>query len=100
MDLRHFCTTAAYRLNEFHTPGNFPTKELLDWIDAQDHFVRSHIQQHASTPQGQGVAGEEAEYWRLMGLVMDQFDGLCEGVWDSAAPNRNLTYHELYLLQV
>lgn len=62
--------------------------------------MRDNIRSHACPERGPEDAGAgEDEYWRRMGLVMDQFDGLCEGVWSAALPGRNISYWELYVLQ-
>ncbi|GFH06948.1 phospholipase B-like, partial [Haematococcus lacustris] len=56
----------------------------------QDAYVRRQI----------AAQGHSQRYWRLMGLLMAQFDGLCKGFWAScASPAQNMTYQELYLLQ-
>mmetsp|Transcript_13709 Transcript_13709/g.38800 ORF Transcript_13709/g.38800 Transcript_13709/m.38800 type:complete len:662 (+) Transcript_13709:123-2108(+) len=101
-----------YRRNEFKNTARQPSAELLAWMDQQDKFVRDSVvaaavrAQAGSTREGEGGGGagqrggdEDSEYWVRMGLVMQQFDGLCEGVWAAAQPGQNLTYHELYVMQ-
>ena len=56
-----------FRRNEFRTPGNQPTAALLGWIADQEQFVRESVLKYPAE-----------KYWRLMGLVLDQFDGFCQ----------------------
>ena len=56
-----------FRRNEFKTPGNQPTAALLGWILGQEKFVRESVLKYPAE-----------KYWRLMGLVLDQFDGFCQ----------------------
>ena len=118
------CTTALTppgwcgdgRRNEFKNKEKQPSEELLGWLAQQDTYVRDGIARWATNrgvtdeasaamgsagrEQGQARGGrEDGDYWRRLGLVMQQFDGLCEGVWRAAQPGQNLTYWELYVLQ-
>ncbi|KAG1673709.1 hypothetical protein FOA52_010578 [Chlamydomonas sp. UWO 241] len=91
-----------YRRNEFNTNGHQPTKALLGWLREQEAHVRRHVDAARGHDAPGGGAGDlaDASYWELMGLVMDQFDGFCEGIWDTDdSPASKLTYWELYLLQ-
>ncbi|GAX78296.1 hypothetical protein CEUSTIGMA_g5738.t1 [Chlamydomonas eustigma] len=109
-----------YRLNEFKTPMNEPTPELLEWLEIQQQFVRdqlispkspafnqylpphpvssSQLDSELQSPAG-GNSHPSYSYWELMTLVMHQFDGFCQGFWDAALPGKNMTRQELYLLQ-
>eukprot|EP00873_Tetraselmis_striata_P025707 jgi/Tetstr1/445971/TSEL_000300.t1 len=83
----HFWTN--YRKNEFHTSDHQPTPALLDWLSTQQAHVRGQAAQLGAT----------SDYWRRMGLVLAQFDGLAEGLWGAAQPGQNLSAAELYVLQ-
>eukprot|EP00195_Chlamydomonas_chlamydogama_P006390 CAMPEP_0202898474 /NCGR_PEP_ID=MMETSP1392-20130828/6989_1 /ASSEMBLY_ACC=CAM_ASM_000868 /TAXON_ID=225041 /ORGANISM="Chlamydomonas chlamydogama, Strain SAG 11-48b" /LENGTH=648 /DNA_ID=CAMNT_0049584415 /DNA_START=109 /DNA_END=2053 /DNA_ORIENTATION=- len=97
-----------YRVNEFRNNNGRPSKGLLSWISQQEEWLRRQIKKHAVRALHRATArataartasDPEAKYWGLMGLVMDQFDGFCDGFWDAALPGRNLSRPELYLLQ-
>lgn len=78
-----------YRNNEFKANGGQPRAELLDWISEQHQYLNTNIESRKLT----------SEYWRLMEIVLAQFDGLCHGYWRSVTdPARNLTWSDLYLL--
>lgn len=56
------------RQNEWSVSGGQPSAGLIDFIDQQVTFVRQHVKRRSSS----------SKYWRLMGLMMDQFEGLVE----------------------
>eukprot|EP00197_Chlamydomonas_leiostraca_P012814 CAMPEP_0202861356 /NCGR_PEP_ID=MMETSP1391-20130828/2783_1 /ASSEMBLY_ACC=CAM_ASM_000867 /TAXON_ID=1034604 /ORGANISM="Chlamydomonas leiostraca, Strain SAG 11-49" /LENGTH=764 /DNA_ID=CAMNT_0049540735 /DNA_START=73 /DNA_END=2368 /DNA_ORIENTATION=- len=79
-----------YRMNEYAVSGGTPAPALLHYVHRQSAFVRA----------GVGSKGRTSKYWKMMGLVMAQFDGLCEGYWANVGlASHNMTWEEMYLLQ-
>ncbi len=56
---------------------------------AQEAFVRGQVSDKR----------QSSKFWRLVGLVLTQFDGLVEGYQRNAPPGESLTWQDLYLLQ-
>lgn len=93
---QHFANTYY----SFFPEGKAPI-EIEAFARANLQFIQENVAKHAtSSVSGASVDDEESRYWRSVGGVMAQFDGLVAGYQASAPKEAYLSAIDLFLLNL
>ena len=92
-----------YLRNEYR-PTLAPPAKLLAFMEKQERWTRDNVEAARREPASgaaEATGDLEARFWRGMGLLMAQFDGLVAGVAAFAPPEERalLSHTSLYLLE-